>query len=149
MDTSKKDITSIGTTEIVKGEFVFLPFEKDEKCKDFIQHFTDFVGDNQLLEMKDVQDLVDVAIEGICPENEQLIKTSRILSVQKISRPNLFHNFCYKLWFPWGIQQKYLVTTDTVRYVINFGKQSQRFFGLVEAVLHDEYESMKFKKDFI
>ena len=30
MDTSKKDITSIGTTEIVKGEFVFLPFEKDE-----------------------------------------------------------------------------------------------------------------------
>lgn len=149
MDTSKKDITSIGTTEIVKGEFVFLPLEDGKKCEEFIRRFAEFIGEKHSVTLEGVQHLVDVAFEGVSPITGQPVRTKAIIRVEKISpRWTLWDDMCYRLWIPWGIRQRYLIeTTDKKRYVISFNRQDSKFFSPIEAALHNE--AMKLNKGFI
>ena len=138
----------IGITEIEKWQLIFSPFSDDDSCKKMVGRLAEFIGDSQQVALEGVQHAVGVVIQGVGQKNGQLIATAHVAKIEKLSKWTFLDHICYKLWFPWGIRQKYFVeTTDRKRYVITFGGQSQGTFRLIEAALHEE--EMKLKRGFV
>lgn len=138
----------IGTTEIEKWELVFSPFSDDEACKKFVQYLAEFIGEPWFTAHENVERLVDVVIRGNVKGSSKEITTARISSITKLSKWTIVDRFCYRVWVPWGIRQRYFVeTVDRKRYVVTFTGLGQDTFRLIEAALHEE--EAKLKRGFV
>lgn len=133
-------------TEMKNCEPIFSLFQDDEMCYEAVSLFVKFIESDDCAREIDTN-RINFFLQ-YKSQDGRVDDTGCITRIEKVSQWSWIDRFCYAIWFPWGISQRYLVRDDGGKcYLVRFRNLSQKTLDCVEAILHEDKVRFDFGKE--